>query len=94
MEESCGYDDIIVNSPGSDEGGIGPGAISIYLGSAQGLTDWPNSPIAGIEGENFGGALSTAGDVNGDGYDDIVVGAPFDDSQGTHTQVAQPVHTE
>lgn len=32
--------------------------------------------IAGRYNANFGGSVGTAGDVNGDGYSDIIIGAP------------------
>jgi len=38
-----------------------------------------------LAGDNFGCRVSTAGDVNGDGIDDLIVGALFADSPGTNT---------
>ncbi len=36
-------------------------------------------------GEGFGYSVSTAGDVNGDGYSDVIVGAVFNSIGGTNT---------
>ncbi len=68
-----GYDDVIVGASliNSDKG-----KAYVYYGSASGLS---NSPDWVVDGENaydrFGHSVASAGDVNGDGYDDVIVGA-------------------
>lgn len=71
-----GYGDVIVGAPHYDNGQAEEGAAFVYLGTANGLS--PNFAVmlsAGQGGAEFGGSVAGAGDVNGDGYDDIVVGA-------------------
>ncbi|MBN1956203.1 MAG: FG-GAP repeat protein [Anaerolineae bacterium] len=70
-----GYADVVVGAKYYDNG---RGAIYIYHGSAAGLSATPALTVTG-EGsdDRFGGAVSTAGDVNGDGYADVVVGADY-----------------
>ena len=71
-----GYADLVIGAAGYDNGQTDEGRIFIYRGSASGPTT--ASPWI-VEGEqayaHFGRWVSTAGDVNGDGYDDVIVGA-------------------
>ena len=77
-----GYDDVIVGGPGyQDDGRANEGWAWVYLGSSSGTLDPPywqkDSDQAGAQ---FGYSVGTAGDVNGDGYADIIVGAPYWDN--------------
>ena len=69
-------DDIVIGAPGSDDGGQKAGKVYIYLGSSS--IDTTVDLVLRAEGEYdyFGASVSAAGDVNGDGFDDLVVGAP------------------
>lgn len=54
------------------------GRAYVYYGSASGTSltaDW----MVESKGlfDEFGDSVATAGDVNGDGYDDVIVGAPY-----------------
>jgi hypothetical protein len=69
-----GYDDLAVGA--YEAGGI-KGKAYVYYGSAGGLsltTNW--SAIGEAGGDRFGWSVASAGDVDGDGYADLVVGAP------------------
>ncbi len=73
-----GFDDLVLGARGSDTQAIDAGHVELYLGNADGLhtsdPDWLYSGTA--PGGNLGFSVDTAGDVNGDGYADIVVGEP------------------
>src|SRR6185369_7986153 len=55
----------------------GTGRAYVYVGSASGLTTSPATTLIGPDGVNgwFGKSVASAGDVNGDGYADLVIGA-------------------
>ncbi|VEP17037.1 putative calcium-binding protein,FG-GAP repeat protein [Hyella patelloides LEGE 07179] len=83
-----GHDDIIIGAPGVDEGGES----YVIFGNSDGfdanidlanLDDSTGFAISGIDGgDSFGSSVSSAGDVNGDGLDDLLIGAPGADVDG------------
>lgn len=74
------YDDLIIGARYADDSHMNEGAAYLYYGSASGLMPLPAwTATGGQEGACFGSAVALAGDVDGDGYDDVVVGAPFYD---------------
>ncbi|MFB3909330.1 MAG: FG-GAP-like repeat-containing protein [Candidatus Eisenbacteria bacterium] len=71
-----GYDDAAIGAPIYANGQTSEGAVYVYLGSPAGLAATPQIVLeSNVANASFGGSVDTAGDVNGDGYDDIVVGA-------------------
>lgn len=72
-----GYSDVLVGASHFDEGSlIDAGRVYLYYGSATGLNPSPKV-IEGIQtGAKLGSSVSGAGDVNGDGFSDIIVGSP------------------
>jgi hypothetical protein len=72
-----GYADVIVGAPYYSNGESSEGGAFLYLGSSDGVTTTiSNSDESNQAGARFGFSVSTAGDVNGDGYADVIVGAP------------------
>ncbi|MCJ9430065.1 beta strand repeat-containing protein [Kordiimonas marina] len=80
-----GYDDILIGAHGADPNGAYSGAAYVVFGSAGGFS--PTLDLSSLDGTNgfainganandrAGFSVSSAGDINGDGYDDILVGS-------------------
>ena len=67
-----GYEDVIVGAPLSDYTGANSGRAYIYYGGAI-FNSTPDKVLSGLAGELLGTSVAGAGDVNGDGYDDVIV---------------------
>ena len=87
-----GFDDIIIGAPGADPLGDGSGQSYVVFGSEDGfpagvllasLDGSDGFALNGVSvGDRSGGLVSGAGDVNADGFDDIIVGSPGADPNG------------
>ncbi|MEW5759691.1 MAG: FG-GAP-like repeat-containing protein [Candidatus Thermoplasmatota archaeon] len=69
-----GYGDIVI---GAHRANIGNGKIYVYYGSSAGIKKDKRTIIDGSSSGDFGTSVSSAQDVNNDGYDDIVIGEPY-----------------
>lgn len=82
-----GYDDIAIGSPGVDlageRAGTDRGAVFVFHGSADGVLGVVASRLEApvpVDHDRFGYAVAAAGDLDGDGRGDLIVGAPGADN--------------
>lgn len=79
-----GFDDLVVGAYRYDGDIVNEGAVYLYLGSESGLAATPHWMSTGGQSDaHYGWATATAGDVNCDGYDDVIVGAYHYDNGST-----------
>lgn len=102
-----GIDDLIIGASFNDDGGTAAGSAYVVFGSTEGLgTESVGrsilnvrdlSPdlgftIRGTNGDHLGESVSGAGDLNGDGFADLVVGAPLADGGGSNAGEALVIY--
>jgi hypothetical protein len=77
-----GHDDVIAGAVFYSGAELEEGAAFVYPGSPTGISTTPSwSFISGQGGARLGTSAATAGDVNGDGFADVIVGANTFDSE-------------
>ena len=70
-----GFSDVIVGAIAYDNGQSDEGRAFVYHGSASGLSHHRRLDRGERSGRRcFGNSVATAGDVNGDGFSDVIVG--------------------
>lgn len=77
-----GFGDFAVGAPQFDAEGDDDGAIFLFRGGASGIDAAPSAVFdhpTGESGAALGSVLARAGDLNGDGLDDLVAGVPASD---------------
>ena len=86
-----GFDDVIVGAPGADSNGLSSGSSYVVFGKSTGFSAAMN--LSSLDGNNgfrvdgapsvtLGYSVSGAGDINGDGFSDLIIGAFFADPNG------------
>ncbi|MEJ2687894.1 MAG: FG-GAP-like repeat-containing protein, partial [Gammaproteobacteria bacterium] len=71
-----GYADVIAGAPYYTGDQDEEGRLAVICGSEHGLASAPTWIESGAAWARFGWSVA-AGDVNGDGFDDVIVGAPY-----------------
>ena len=86
-----GFDDLIIGAPNTDLNGNSSGTSYVVFGKANNMSVNLSAIASGTGGfvingasgeDNSGFSVSSAGDVNGDGLDDLIIGAPNADPNG------------
>lgn len=89
-----GIDDLVIGAPGASANGAESGSAFVLFGGSEVSGGFSSLFLAGLNGQNgfringaaagdrLGESVSGVGDINDDGFDDVIVGAPGADPNG------------
>ena len=89
-----GFADLIIGAPSADPHGSNSGASYVVFGKASGfgsnldlssLNGANGFKLSGVAAADYTGSVASAGDVNGDGFADLIVGAFGADPHGSQS---------
>ena len=93
-----GYDDLIIGAFTASRNGSESGSSYVFFGKASGFASAiPLSSLNGTSGFRLDGvsasgqsgtSVASAGDANGDGFADLIIGAPYADPNGSNSGAA------
>ena len=77
-----GAPDLAVGAPGDDNNGSGSGMVRVFSGATGGVLFSFDGDSAS---DDLGDSVGPAGDVDADGFNDVLAGAPDDDNNGSNS---------
>ncbi len=84
-----GGPEVLVGAPGSDDGGVDKGAVHVLelrfdgrVAATTMIAESTDLPGAVADGDEFGHSVAVVGDLDGDGREDVAIGAPGADDGG------------
>ncbi|XP_035689267.1 integrin alpha-6-like [Branchiostoma floridae] len=86
-----GLTDLAVSAPQYTDSNTG-GAVYVYINGAKGINGSDPIVLTGPRSSMFGYSLIDAGDVNMDGFNDLVVGAPYEDNGAVYLYLGNQHH--